>query len=83
MRHLDDADFVDWLAEIGANLVIEFPTPDDPMVKRLLLNKDRVYADYSVEYFETALGARFDLRERLSLPSGTRILYYATPKNPR
>ena len=77
------ADVVDWLAEVGASLVIEFPTPEDAMVKRLLLNKDQVYADYCVEYFETVLGARFDVRDRLPLPSGTRILYYATPRETR
>ena len=77
------ADLVDWLAEIGAGLVIEFPTLDDPMVKRLLLNKDQVYSDYCVEYFEAALGARFDVRDRVALPSGTRILYYASPREQR
>ncbi len=51
------------------------------MVKRLLLNKDAVYSDYCVEYFEKVLGVRFDIRNRVSLSSGTRILYYATPKN--
>jgi SAM-dependent methyltransferase len=74
------ADLVEWFAEMGAALVVEFPTPDDPMVKRLLLNKDSVYNDYSVTYFERALGNRFDIRDRLVLASGTRILYYAVPK---
>ena len=73
-------DVVDWFAEIGGHLVIEFPTPDDPMVKRLLLNKDAAYDDYSVPHFERALAARFDVRDRLVLGSGTRILYHATPK---
>ena len=77
------ADLVDWFADVGADLVIEFPTPDDAMVKRLLINKDSVYADYCVEYFENALGTRFDIRDRLVLPSGTRVLYYATPKGTR
>jgi hypothetical protein len=74
------ADLVDWFAEIGADLVVEFPTPDDIMVKHLLLNKDQVYADYSVEYFERTLRGRFDVRDRLMLASRTRILYYATPR---
>jgi SAM-dependent methyltransferase len=73
------ADLVDWFAEIGGELVIEFPLPDDPMVKRLLLNKDQRYDDYCAEYFETSLQRRFRIRERLTLPSGTRILYHAIP----
>jgi SAM-dependent methyltransferase len=74
------ADLVDWLAEVGAAVVVEFPTPDDEMVKRLLLNKDSSYTDYAVEYFEKALDAHFHVHDRLTLSSGTRILYYATPK---
>jgi SAM-dependent methyltransferase len=73
------ADLVDWFAETGGELVIEFPLPDDPMVKRLLLNKDQRYDDYCAEYFETSLQRRFRIRERLTLPSGTRILYHAIP----
>ena len=78
--NLPIADLIDWLAEVGAAVVIEFPTPDDAMVKRLLLNKDSSYTDYAVEYFEKALGARFHVLDRLILSSSTRILYYATPK---
>jgi SAM-dependent methyltransferase len=74
------ADLVDWLAGIGARLIIEFPTTDDPMVKRLLLNKDASYDDYCVPYFEGALASRFAVHERLVLASGTRILYFASPK---
>jgi hypothetical protein len=73
-------DFVDWLHELGARLVIEFPTPDDPMVKRLMLNKDQLYPDYCVDAFERALTARFVVHETITLPSGTRLLYRATPK---
>jgi SAM-dependent methyltransferase len=74
------ADLVDWLAGIGARLIVEFPTPDDPMVKRLLLNKDASYDDYCVSYFEGALASRFAIHERLVLASVTRILYFASPK---
>jgi SAM-dependent methyltransferase len=74
------ADFVDWLHELGGRLVIEFPTPGDPMVKRLLLNTDQAYPDYCVDAFERALTTRFVVHEKLTLPSGTRLLYRATPK---
>jgi hypothetical protein len=74
---------VDWFAEIGGELVVEFPTRDDAMVKRLLLNRDPDQVDYSVEYFEKALRSRFEIRNRLTLTSGTRILYSAIPKETR
>jgi SAM-dependent methyltransferase len=73
------ADLLEWLAELGGDLVIEFPMPDDVMVKRLLRNKDQQYSDYSLEYFEASLARRFHVHERLVLASGTRVLYHATP----
>jgi ribosomal protein L11 methylase PrmA len=70
-------DFVEWLAELGGDLVIEFVTKADPMVKTLLRNKDESYPDYEVPWFEQCLGRRFRIQERRELPSRTRILYFA------
>jgi len=74
------ADLVRWLADLRAELVVEFPTPDDPMVQRLLGAKDQAYDDYSLASFESSLARHFDIRERLFLPSGTRCLYDAVPR---
>jgi hypothetical protein len=71
--------FVDYLAELTPELVIELPTPADPMVKRLLRNKRAgVHDDYTVEQFESALESRFEVRTKEELASKTRILYHAT-----
>jgi SAM-dependent methyltransferase len=75
------ADVLAWLAQLGADLVIEFPTPEDPMVQRLLRNKDQRYDDYCVDNFETFLAKDFRVQEVLALPSGTRILYHALPRH--
>ena len=75
------ADLVSWFAELGAELVVELPTPEDPMSRRLLRNRGTDWGEYSVESFERCLAAQFDVRERLTLPGGTRILYHATPKH--
>ena len=40
-------EFIDWLAGLGADLVIEFVSKDDAMVKALLRNKDDQYTEYS------------------------------------
>ena len=80
-RNVPMQEFVDFLADAGAQLVVEFPTRDDPMVKRLLRNKrEGIHDDYTVEGFEAALANRFDVARREELPSGTRICYHATPK---
>jgi SAM-dependent methyltransferase len=71
-------DVVDFFADLTPELVIEFPTPDDQMVKRLLRNKrEGVHDDYTLERFEAALASRFDVRQRDELEGGTRVMYHA------
>jgi SAM-dependent methyltransferase len=70
-------EFVGWLATLGGDLVIEFVTRDDTMVKRLLRNKDDQYTDYNLEHFERCLARRFAVERRDELSSGSRILYFA------
>jgi SAM-dependent methyltransferase len=72
--------FIDWLFELGADLIIEFVTKEDPMVRRLLANKDDQYSDYELDYFEDALAEKFRIDERLALTSGARYLYLARPR---
>ena len=72
--------FLDWLAELGTEVVVEFPTRDDPMVQRLLARKGPgANPDYDTEAFERALAERWRVERREALPSGTRVLYRATP----
>jgi hypothetical protein len=67
--------------DLGADAVVEFPTPDDPMVGRLLRNKRQgVHDDYTVARFEQEVDARFVVRRREVLPSQTRILYDLAPQ---
>ena len=74
------ADFVLWLRELEAALVIEFPTREDPRVRRLLARKGPVaHPDYDRESFERALAERFDVERTEELASGTRVLYFARP----
>jgi hypothetical protein len=74
------AELVDWLHGLGAALVIEFPTREDPMVRRLLVRKrPGDHPDYRREWFERCLGERFVVQRSEVLSSGTRILYHARP----
>jgi hypothetical protein len=80
-RNVPMQEFVDFLADAGTDLVVEFPTPEDPMVQGLLRNKaEGVHDDYTVDVFESALARRFDIVRRDELPSGTRICYHASPR---
>ena len=74
-------EFVDWLASLGTSLVIEFPTREDPMVKKLLAPKrDGLHPDYELTFFERCLNEAFEVDRSERLQSGTRVLYFARPK---
>lgn len=68
---------VEWLASLGATLVVEFVTREDPMVRTLLRQKDDDYPQYDLEAFEAALHRSFHVVCRE--PLATRILYHAVP----
>jgi SAM-dependent methyltransferase len=73
-------DILDWLAELRTELVIEFPTREDPMVQKLLARKGPgANPDYETDVFERTLAEHWRIERREALPSGTRILYRATP----
>ena len=74
-------EFVDWLASLRTALVIEFPTREDPMVKKLLAPKrEGLHPDYELGFFERCLNEAFEVERSERLESGTRVLYYARPK---
>jgi hypothetical protein len=73
-------ELIGWLAELRSALVIEFVDRDDPQVVSLLRNRSDVFHDYSRDAFERSLNRCFEVRESTDLPSGTRTLYYATPR---
>ena len=68
---------LEWLRGLTGELIIEFVSKEDPMVQRLLLNKDDTYQDYRLEMFEAQLRTFFRVVRRLELPGGTRTLYHA------
>ena len=70
-------EFIDWLASMTKELVIEFVDKKDPMVQTLLRNKEDQYADYEQGFFETCLRSRFASVRSERLSSGTRTLYHA------
>ncbi len=74
-------EFIDWLASLGSALVIEFPTREDPMVKKLLAPKrEGLHPDYELSFFERCLAEAFEVERSERLESGTRVLYHARPK---
>jgi hypothetical protein len=79
-RNIPLPDLMQWLAGFGADLVIEFVGVSDPMVQRLMTNREGQTIEYSQETFEAALDRFFDRVSHHLLPSGTRTLYHAKAK---
>jgi hypothetical protein len=74
-------ELLDWLASLGTAVVLEFVTREDPMAQRLLAAKRAgAHPDYERGAFERRLAEAFVVRRSETLASGTRVLYYATPK---
>jgi hypothetical protein len=74
-------EFLAWLQELGTELVIEFPTREDPRVEALLRRKrDGAHPDYDRGPFEAALADRFEVVRSEELAGGTRVLYHARPR---
>jgi hypothetical protein len=74
------ASFVDWLAGMGTELVIEYVDREDPMAAALLSRKaPGSNPDYTRENFERLLAECFTVRRREVVPPGTRVLLHAIP----
>jgi hypothetical protein len=72
---------VDWLASLGGEVVVELPTPADPMVEALLARKRAgLHADYGRDRFERLLGEPFSIERTEELSGGTRVVYHAVPR---
>jgi hypothetical protein len=72
--------FVDWLASLESQVVIEFMTREDPMVKKLLAAKRVDHEDYDRGFFERVVSEAFEIERTQELPSGSRILYSLKPR---
>ncbi len=74
-------DLLDWFAELGTSLVIEFVAKEDPQVQRLLHGRRDNDSDYDPLVFERLLSERFEVIRSESLGSGTRRLYFAQARS--
>jgi hypothetical protein len=63
------------LAGLARRAVVEFVPKDDEKVRTLLATREDVFPDYTVEGFEAAAEAVFEIDGREPLPDSGRILY--------
>ncbi len=73
---------VDWLASFGCPVVVEFVAPQDPMITRLVANKEEheLHTGRSEEEFRHLLEGRFRIQAERALPSGHRRVFAVAPR---
>jgi SAM-dependent methyltransferase len=75
------SELVAWLAAFDADVVVEFPHRDDPMVQTLLRRKPQgTHDDYHLAVFEDQLRATFSLRDVDKHPSSLRTVFHVAPR---
>jgi ribosomal protein L11 methylase PrmA len=68
---------LDMLASVGDEVLLEVPSETDPMVKSLKRQKRAgTHDSYDLASIEAQIRERFQVRERVELPSGTRVLFH-------
>jgi ribosomal protein L11 methylase PrmA len=67
---------LDWLVAMAPVGVIEFPPKSDPMVQRLLSQRDDIFPDYNETTFLALLGARARIVRSEPLSEGGRLLVW-------
>ena len=65
---------LDWILSIAPAGVLEFPPKSDPMVQRLLANREDIFPDYEEQHFLHLLEQRARIVDREHLSDGGRLL---------
>ncbi|QPJ62250.1 MAG: hypothetical protein G3M70_10355 [Candidatus Nitronauta litoralis] len=80
-KNIPIAFFLDWLRELNCEVIIEFVTPEDEMVQKLLSNKSGFNPDYELETFIREASERFNIVDQMPLKDAKRHLFYLTPNH--
>lgn len=79
-RNIPMRSLLGWLRSLDCSVLVEFPTQEDPMVRKLLDTKRAgMHDDYSREGFERILSELFTI-ERTVVLSTSRTMYHAQPR---
>ena len=73
-------EFIDWLHELGCDVILEHVGLEDDMTRMLLRNRVNQYADLEEEAFTRIVSSRFEIRDVQPLKGGHRKLYFLTPR---
>jgi hypothetical protein len=63
----------EWFASLANHLLVEFVPPSDPMVQKLLENRDDEHHPYDFEVFQSSFGKFFDFIDKTTLQNGRTL----------
>ncbi|WP_282010038.1 hypothetical protein [Nitrospina watsonii] len=63
----------EWFASMTTHLLVEFPPPEDPMVRKLLINRRGEHLPYTFDEFRSSFGRHFDFMDRHDLGNGRTL----------
>lgn len=69
------ASVASFLRSMGRWLIVEFVPKSDSQTRRLLANRDDIFAGYTREGFENAFRAGFEILRQVDLPGSERTIY--------
>lgn len=74
---------VEWLAELGSRIIIEFVPLEDPLTARLVANKraDDVHRDYTEEAFRRQVSRFFEIELEEPVADSQRRLFSLRPRD--
>jgi hypothetical protein len=75
------AEVVDWLADFGCAVVLEFVSAQDPLARRVAINKrtEELHAGYDRAELERLFATSFSVVRRREIGDGLRVLYDLRP----
>ncbi len=62
-------------SQLSKNLIIEFVPKEDSQVKRLLMNREDIFPDYTKEGFEKIFNEYFQIKKTCPIEGSMRVLY--------
>jgi ribosomal protein L11 methylase PrmA len=69
------ADLTAFFSKIARWTIFEFVPKEDPQVQRLLISRDDIFDDYSLQGFEKAFADCFHIRRKEQIGGSSRTLY--------
>ena len=65
----------DYFSKIGKYLIIEFVEKTDSQVRKMLLNREDIFDDFSIDNFESVFCEKYNIVDKMQIKNSNRSLY--------